>query len=196
MLLGFVFVTNPADWHLAPRLVAQIEQHHPGSGILALTDGMLQDSLPGATLVCSADYLKRPATIAHYSHRKLALALEHLSDAEVLIQLDPDTCLQGPLPPLPDADWFGVCCADRDRRKYVHGACWGMRRGLAEQLVEANPFAPELYSGLRPDGSALEDKGFAEAVRLVYPADQWASWPGLSLMGQQQQAATVWHPRK
>ena len=196
MRLGFFFATTAHDWHIAPRLIAQIQQHHPGAAILALVDGMVQNSLPGATLVCSAEYLKRPDTIHTYSHRKIALALEHLPEAGIMVQLDPDTYLRGPLPPMPDADWFGVTCADRDQRKYLHGACWGMRRGLAEALAITNPFDPAHYQGLRPDGSALEDKGFAESVRQCCPATDWAHWQGLALMGRWGDRDVVVHPAK
>lgn len=196
MQLGFFCCTVAADWPLVPRLVAQIQQHHPDCPVVAIGDGFAPPPLGGCTTVATADRLKVPGHVHQYSHRKLALALEHLPDADILVQLDPDCYLRSPLRPVPSAHWFGVPCAEIDRRKWLHGACWGMSASLAELLIETNPFAPELYQGTRPDGSAMEDRGFAEAVRECCPAREWAVWRGLSLQGYRDPAAAVWHPVK
>ena len=116
MHIGFVFATAPHDWHLAPRLVAQIQQHHPGAEILCLPDGFDPEPSPGVPTVASTTPLKRPGSIHTYSYRKLALALESMPEFDVLVQLDPDTSLIGSLPPMPSADWFGVPIASPSDR--------------------------------------------------------------------------------
>ncbi|MBW4484876.1 MAG: hypothetical protein KME14_20265 [Tildeniella torsiva UHER 1998/13D] len=203
MQLGFFFSTTPSDWHLAPRLVGQIEAFYPEAKILCLPDGFSPGPLPGAIVGDAAEPLKQPASIHQYSYRRCTLALAHLDGCEVLVQLDPDTYLQKPFTHWPQSQWAGsfmaVPTTGPPFRKFMHGALWMMRRQLLQQLVEENPFCPQHYAhdnNTRADGTAIEDRGFSEAVRLVYPADQWAAWGQLNTSGQVRPGWAAAHPVK
>jgi hypothetical protein len=199
--IGFVIHCCSADLALAERLLRQLCYFHPDSPVLLLPDGISPDfayvghqhliSCPTPTT------LKHRETIHQYSHRKLALASDRL-DTDWIVQLDPDCYLSEPIPVPRKRVWHGRLFSypyrGDQKIKMQHGAAWAMPREVVSTAAESNPFDPSDYihdNNIRPDGSAMEDCGFAAGIAKVHGPKLWKNWSAFN--GRR---AAIHHPVK
>lgn len=153
--LAFYFsVYKDEIW--AVRLVHQIKHFYPKADIVCIFDGQ---GFPGQAEILGnlgakvrvGERLKGPGNGMKFSHRNLSVALEY-SDAELFLKMDPDSYMWRKFKYFPDLEFFG-----QDHRKtigeafpepvhYCHGACWGIRRGLMQRMVDSEIFYDDLYT--------------------------------------------------
>lgn len=144
MQLAFYFAIY-RDEPLALRLAQDVRRLYPHAEIVALADGpvapWLFPALKRLGVVTVEDaHLKQAGYGGAAAHRNLAAVLTHTT-AELLIQLDPDTILHRPFAEFPDAPWFGQVhisyCTWYPVHPFasLHGACWGMRREVAQLAI-------------------------------------------------------------
>lgn len=146
------------DGSLAERLIKQIASHCPDDTIVLIPDdGRLKLVQSGA-----------------WTQRYLKAGLE--SDCDVIIKLDPDTCIWKPFK-TPQADWFGTLDIFGG---FIRGGCLGMSRATAERVVQSklllnpDPSSYQRYGSLRwpheefdPTPISLQDHVLARVMRKL-----------------------------
>ena len=144
--LAFYFAIY-RDETLALRLAQDVRRLYPAAEVVAIADGMVAPWLFPAlhrlgVVTVQDTHLKRAGHGGAAAHRNLAVTLENTT-ADLLVQLDPDTILHRPFAAFPNDPWFGQIHVARCTwypvvpMRCLHGACWGMRREVAELAVRS-----------------------------------------------------------
>jgi hypothetical protein len=143
------------DEPLALRLAQDVRRHYPAAEIVAVGDGPVASWFHAAMAALGVAFvpglhLKQAGHGGAAAHRNLQAVLSHTT-ADLLIQLDPDSILHRPFVEIPDDPWFGQMHVSRCTWYPVHpfgtlhGACWGMRREVAELAVRSGLLLEPAY---------------------------------------------------
>jgi len=153
--LAFYFAIYK-DEPLALRLARQIRLHYPNAEIVAITDGEhgsseLQSIKNYGVIFVEGNHLKKWGCGGAGAHRNLAAALE-FTQADTLIQMDPDAYLWRRFQQIPDQPWFGQVHISQctwyphSPMPCVHGGTWGMKREFARLALKSELLLDPLYS--------------------------------------------------
>lgn len=128
------------EWHLATRLVHQLKKHHPTASAIAIADGTDNSRFRSLCQKVDVTYIKdRRLKLPQYGGSwtlRLFEAFLTLSDADILIKLDPDTMLWRGFSFYPDSDWFGTI-SPAYRHPFARGGCVGFKRHAVERIVNS-----------------------------------------------------------
>lgn len=194
--MNIAFVTHVyRDHRLARRLVKQIETFYPAAPILVIGDGVPPIGGTGEQVTgLSLERLKAVGNGA-WTARYLQLALD-LTKADVIIKLDPDTCLWRTFT-LPDADWFGTPSQDGT---FLRGGAMGISRSATRRLLNSKLLLSQSshtygrYSDFRlpheavdPTPITCQDKIMGDAMRTL--GIQGVAWPDVHILGNPREEA-------
>lgn len=140
------------DQQLAMATILKVREVYPGQSILSIGDGV--GDLPYAIFCVQNNVfhtvgprLKVQRTAGQWTLRYLKEFLK--SPDELLIKIDPDTRVLAALDPIPEAEIWGRVRTTPDGIVFAHGGCVGMRRAVAQRLVDSGLLESPEWQGDR-----------------------------------------------
>jgi hypothetical protein len=138
--LDACFIVNhwEADALLALRVVEQIQQHHPNTQIIAISDGNWEgvESLwrgVGVDLIIGDRIKNQPSMAGAWIDRYMRAFIDQ-SKAKYLIRVDADTIMHRPIASIPTADHFGHI-ATASHPPFVNQGASGYTRSAVKRIL-------------------------------------------------------------
>lgn len=142
------------EWDIGARLIRQIRFFYPTAPIIVIADGTFNSEFASLAknynvFFILGDRLKPLKNGGKWWERACNAFLE-LTKADILIKVDPDTCLWRKFKFFPNSDWFGTI-QQNSTYPFPRGGCKGIQREAINRIVKSgflknSQFTNKIYS--------------------------------------------------
>lgn len=209
MDISFFFNFVEDDAHLVNRLLGQLNEFHPDSNVVAISDGPITVNVEPVNQnqnIIYGEHLKNVDTIGAYIKRNFQSVLNQ-TPATWIIKVDPDSYFLRPIMSIPARGlWVGNRAAritDYGHTQWIKGGAWAMHRSALQEIAES-PLLDEPGYHYLHDFEVRYDRVYANfrmghiAQRLGIEQYRWTEVENFAqpLAARPRSRAAVIHPVK
>lgn len=141
------------EWKLASRLIKQVRNFYPDTPIIAIADGTFDSEFAVLSKSYNITFIQgKRLKLLEYGGKwweRAFIAFLELTTADILIKLDPDTCIWRKFNYYPDTDWFGTI-EHNMLHPFPRGGCKGLQSSAIEKIIsskllESSQFKHKFY---------------------------------------------------